>query len=77
MDNFLIVDVFSGELWEATIIKNILEDNNIESFLENELMGSIAPWIVTSGGINTVKVKTTSLDYEKAIELIKEYNGAN
>lgn len=33
-----LVEVFSGQLWQATMIQNILEDNQINVFLENELM---------------------------------------
>lgn len=70
------MEVFAGELWQATMIQNILEDNEIQVFLENELMGTIAPWRVVAGGFNPVKVVVSSLDYEQAIKLIEEFNNS-
>ena len=32
-----MVEVFAGELWEATLIRELLEDNGIEAYLENEI----------------------------------------
>lgn len=70
------VEVFAGELWQATMIQNILEDNQIQVFLENELMGTIAPWRVAAGGFNSVKVIVSSSDFEQAIKLIEEFNNS-
>jgi hypothetical protein len=65
--------VFTGTLWQATSVQELLEDNEIQAFLENELMSTIAPWTTTpGGGLNTVKVKTSDLVYDMAIKLIEE-----
>ncbi|HEX8378152.1 MAG TPA: DUF2007 domain-containing protein [Pedobacter sp.] len=69
-----LVEVFAGELWQATMVRNTLEDNQIQVFLENELMGSIAPWRVVAGGLNPVKVIVSNLNYEKAVKLVDEFN---
>jgi len=42
-----IVEIFAGEFYQASMIKDLLEDNNIEVFIENEMMGNIAPWYET------------------------------
>lgn len=70
------VEVFAGELWQATMIQNILEDNQIQVFLENELMGTIAPWRVEAGGLNPVKVIVSNADFEQATKLIEEFNNS-
>ncbi len=67
------VEVFSGALWQSTTVQNILIDNNIKAFLENELMGTVAPWRVSAGGFNPVRVIVSNLDYEAAIKLIEEF----
>jgi hypothetical protein len=69
-----LMEVFSGELWKATMIKNVLEDNNIQVFLQNSLMGVIEPWVVSPGGYAPVKVVVSSADYDKALALVEEYN---
>ncbi|MGY4385785.1 nicotinic acid phosphoribosyltransferase [Pedobacter sp. UYP24] len=69
-----LIEAFAGELWQATMIQNILEDNQIKVFLENELMGTIAPWRVSAGGFNPVKVIVSSADYDQAIKIIEDFN---
>jgi nicotinic acid phosphoribosyltransferase len=73
-DGIKLVEVFAGELWQSTMVQNILEDNQINAFLENELMGTVAPWRVSSGGFNPVKVMVSNTDYDKAIKIIEEFN---
>jgi len=71
-----LVEVFAGELWQATMIQNILEGNQIQVFMENGLMGTIEPWVVASGGLAPFKIVVSNLDYEQAIKLIEEFNNS-
>lgn len=73
-DEPIPVEVFAGELWQATMIRNVLEDNNIQAFIQNSLMGVIEPWVVSPGGFEPVKVVVANTDYEKAMQLVEEYN---
>lgn len=73
-DKLQLMEVFSGELWKATMIKNILDDHHIQAFLQNQLMGVIEPWVVSPGGFEPVKVVVSSADYDKALSLVEEYN---
>lgn len=73
-DKLIPVEVYAGELWKATMIKNVLEDNNIQAFLENSLMGVIEPWVVSPGGFEPVKVVVSNIDYDKAKLLVEEFN---
>ena len=68
-----IVKVFSGDLYQATMVKDILEANGIQAFVENKLMSVIEPWIVSPGGIAPVNVKIFGSDYTKAQELIAAF----
>lgn len=67
-------EVYAGELWKATMIKNVLEDNNIQAFLQDSLMGVLEPWVVTPGGAGAVKVVVSSTDYDKAMLLVQEFD---
>ena len=69
-----IVEVFAGELWQATMIQNILEGNQIQAFINNALMGTIEPWVITAGGYKPVKVIVAEQDVELALKLIDEFN---
>ena len=73
-DDIKLVEVFGGDPWEATMIQNVLEGNQIEAVLQNELMGTIEPWVIAAGGVNAVKVIVSSDNQEQALKLIEEYN---
>lgn len=62
--------IFTGDYFEAMNVKNLLQSNDIHVFVENEQMGTIKSWAVTSGGFKPVTVKVNEADVEKAKELI-------
>lgn len=66
------VVVFSGLPWEAEMVKNILENENIEAFLNNEILGTVAPFY-SSSGLGSVKVVVSNFDFEKAKLLVEEF----
>ena len=68
------VVVFSGSYVESITIKNLLESNNVEVFQDNSLMSTIEPWAVSPGGFNAAVLKISSENYERAIEIINDYN---
>jgi hypothetical protein len=70
-------DVFRGTYSEVINIKNLIENIEIKAFIANELMANIEPWAVTSAGLNPVVLKVADEDFEKAIEIIKEYLSGN
>lgn len=73
-----LVKIYVGEQWQATIVKEMLDDNGINAFIENELMGSIAPWQITAGGSASITVMIASSDYTLAKPLVDEFtNGSN
>ena len=71
------VTVFTGEIWQATMIQNVLEANNIFVQLKNSLMSSIEPWAVTPGGFGAAEVLVPKGDYDAAIKLLEEFNQAS
>lgn len=58
------------------MIKDLLKDNRIEAFIENELMGNIAPWNVSSGGVAPVKTKILNSDYALKNKSIESFTKA-
>jgi hypothetical protein len=57
------------------MIKNMLVEAGISASLNNQLMGSIAPWQVSGGDAQPVEIVILEKDKEKALSLIKEYRG--
>lgn len=69
-----LVVVFRGNTIDAEIVKEILIDNGIMTHMKNQLMGSIAPWQVSAGGLDPVEVEVLEKDSEKALQLVKDFN---
>ncbi len=71
-----LVEVFDGTQWQATMVKSLLENADIESFLKDSQMGMLAPWNVDAGGAGPVKIFVSSLDVDRAKEVIAQYEAA-
>ncbi len=70
MNTAPVIEIFSGTLWEAELIKSLLRDSEIDSFLKNDVINSyIYEPIIASG----VKVMISSSDFEKAKEIVEKY----
>jgi hypothetical protein len=67
------VEVFSGTIMECEMVKSLLENAEIVCYLNNEFSGTIAPWIISSGGINSVKLIVSNADFENAMIVVNEY----
>jgi|WetSurMetagenome_2_1015567.scaffolds.fasta_scaffold228358_1 hypothetical protein len=67
------VEVFRGTMMQASIVKSLLENAEIEVFLKDEFIGTLDPWYAAPGGAGAVKVFVSDLDYEKAKLVVDEY----
>ena len=72
-----MVEVFSGAYFEAMNVRNLLEGAAITVFVQNEYMSTIEPWVVTSGGLNPVKLQVNEDDLEKAKQIVDNYRKQN
>ncbi|WP_299984297.1 DUF2007 domain-containing protein [uncultured Pontibacter sp.] len=69
--------IFSGDFHRAAVIKNMLENHGIYVFMQNEHMGSIAPFQVASGGFNPVRLIISGHDEEEAKRLLEGFDDAS
>ena len=67
------VEVFAGTAVQATLLKSLLENAEIEAYLKDEFTGTLYPWHTTPGGVGAVKVFVSSVDHEKARIVTDEY----
>jgi hypothetical protein len=65
-----VIELYSGALWEAEIIKTLLLDNEIDSFIKNSILSTYAYDPLFSGG---VKVMIKKLDIDRASIIVYEY----
>lgn len=64
------VEIFAGNLFQAQMVKNLLENDGIESFLKDEIIGTRSPvWSPGAG----VRVIVSELDYDRAKLIVDEY----
>ncbi|MCI4443268.1 MAG: DUF2007 domain-containing protein [Lentimicrobium sp.] len=72
-----MIIVFNGAYFEAMNVRNLLEEKEISVFIQNEYMSSIEPWVVTSGGLNPVKLQVDEADFEDAKIVVQNYLDGN
>ncbi len=72
-ENITPVQIFAGTVWQAGMVKSLLENAEIEAFVRDEPAGTIVPWVSSAGGIAPIKVFVSSTDYEKAKLVVEEY----
>jgi len=65
-----IIEIYSGTLWEADMVKSLLNNAEIEAFLKNTMLET---YIYTPGHSNEVKVIISSRNFEKAKQIVDEY----
>lgn len=67
-DRSKLVEVFTGSLWEAELVKGLLNDRGIEAAIKDGLVVNVAlPETAIS-----VKVLVNESDFEAAMEVIRE-----
>jgi hypothetical protein len=72
-----MIIVFNGAYFEAMNVRNLLEAKEISVFTLSEQMSNLEPWVVTSGGLNPVKLQVDESDYEEAKKIIEDYIAGN
>lgn len=61
-------EVFEGSLWEAEIVKGLLQAENVDCMLRDETLGAVTSPYLTLGG--NVKVLVNDEDYQQASRII-------
>jgi hypothetical protein len=71
--NIKPVQVYAGNVVETGMVKSMLESADIQAYLQDEFNGMVVPWITSPGGMGAIKVLVSSDDYEKAKQIVDEY----
>ena len=66
-------EVFAGTGWQAEMVRNLLENEGIPSYLKNEIIGTILPFGTSPGGLGAIKVIVSGEFKERAMVVVKEY----
>jgi len=72
-DKIKAVEIFSGTLWEAELLKSMLENAEIETFIKDDIIGTTFPFQASPGGANPIKIIISSVDLEKAKLVVADF----
>ena len=72
-DEIGFVDVFIGNSIEASMVKAMLDDEGIDAFIQDELVGINFPHYASPGGAGGVKVAVPGKAAEQARKLIEAH----
>ncbi len=61
-------EVFEGSLWEAELVKGLLQAENVDCMLRDETLGAVTSPYLTSGG--NVKILVNDEDYQRAGRIV-------
>ena len=65
-----MIEIFSGTLWESGMVKSLLQDSEIESFLTNNVINSFVLEPINAAG---VKVMISNSDFARAKKIVEDY----
>ena len=66
-----LIEIFSGTSWEAGLVKSLLENAEINTYLKDETTQRSNLFLSTLN--SGVKILISSDDYQKAKEVLEEY----
>ena len=72
-NNIKAVELYSGTLWEVELLRSLLENAEIESYIKDEIIGTNFPWHASPGGANPIKVIISNLDFDKALIILEDF----
>jgi hypothetical protein len=67
------ISIYTGSLFDVQMLKNLLENEGIESFLKDEFIGTIAPWYILPSVTGSVTLVISTSDYDKAQMILKQF----
>lgn len=60
--------MFEGSLWEAEIVKGLLQAGEVDCMLRDETLGAVTSPYLTLGG--NVKILVNDEDYQRATKIV-------
>ena len=68
-DKTKLIEVYTGSLWVAELVRTMLGDNGIETAIKDALL----PNLTLPAIIMDVSVLVNEIDYEPAMEVVRAY----
>lgn len=68
-----MIEVFRGSYFEGINIRNLLENEGVFAFIQNEYLSVLESWTVTAGGCAATILKIKTEDHSRAKKIIEDY----
>ncbi len=72
-DTIKPIDVYTGKAWEVVVVRYLLNKDGIKTWLTNEKSDPIGKISNMPDAWETVTIKVSGLDYDRAKFIVAEY----
>lgn len=64
-----LVEVYRGDLWEAELVKGLLESNGVQAMIKDETISAVtSPYLSSGGGVAVLVNKEEQVYAEKVVK---------
>jgi hypothetical protein len=67
------IEVFAGNIVEVGFVQSLLDRDGIQSWLRDEVMGTLNPWYAAPGGTGAIKVLVLKADFDQAKSIVEAF----
>ena len=68
------IEVFAGNIVEVGFVQSLLDKDGIQSWLRDEVMGTLKPWYAAPGGTGAIKVLVLKADFDQAKSIVEVFS---
>lgn len=68
-----LIEIYSGSPWQVGMVRSLLEDAGINTYMQDVIMGTMNPWWTAPGGAGAIKLMISENDFEQARSIVEKY----
>lgn len=68
-----LIEIYSGSPWQVGMVRSLLEDAGINTYMQDVIMGTMNPWWTAPGGAGAIKLMISENDFEQARRIVEKY----
>ncbi len=68
-----LIEIYSGSPWQVGMVRSLLEDAGINTYMQDVIMGTMNTWWTAPGGAGAIKLMISENDFEQARRIVEKY----
>ena len=72
-DEPTLVEVFCGNNIQVGFVKSLLENAEIQTYIKDEIMGTMNPWWTSPGGAGSISIFVSTEDEANAQQIVQDF----